>query len=151
MQAGHNPRVPTRGVKAKGVARALPKPRVKRKFIKSRALITLDGSLVVHIGIRTRNPENGGRMHWGEKATHKEKFEKAVRDAARPLAVTSVTFIRWSPGVGFDDDSLPVSFKWFRDAACKWLGLPNDSPTCGVAFKYEQHKQPEYGITLRFR
>jgi hypothetical protein len=123
--------------------------KTKRKFIRTRVVSSVD-ALAVHIGVRTRNPENGGSMHWGEKKTHKDKFNRAVIGVERPLAVKHITFVRWSPGV-FDDDSLPVSFKWFRDAACKWLGLPNDSPTCGVTFSYEQYKQPEFGITVMFR
>jgi hypothetical protein len=130
------------------VTTKLKKP---RKFIRTRVHTNIDGALCVDIGVRLRNSENGGNMHWGEKATHKDKFNKAVIGAGttRPLAVTRMTFVRWAPGV-FDDDALPASFKWFRDAAVKWLGLSNDSPTCGVSFAYEQYKQPEYGVRIVF-
>lgn len=123
--------------------------RVKRQFIRTR-VVSGTNALAVHIGVRVRNPENGGNMHWGEKATHKDKFNKAVIGVDRPLVVKNITFIRWSPGM-FDDDALPASCKWIRDAACKWLGLPNDGPTCGVSFSYEQYKQPEYGVSVMFR
>lgn len=153
MQARHKTRVLTAAPATTTLAATLhavrpPKKRVKRQFIRTRAVFGTH-ELAIHIGMRTRNPENGGNMHWGAKAAQKKKFTNSVIGVDRPLAVTRITFTRWAPGT-FDDDGLVASFKWFRDAACAWLGLPNDSPTCGVTFTYEQFKNPAYGITVRF-
>lgn len=121
--------------------------RVMRKFIRTRVNSQLE-ALYVHLGMRTRNPQNGSSMHWGEKRRQKEKFAAAVLNTDRPLAVSHITFVRWAPR-GFDDDGLIASMKWVRDAACEWLGI-DDGPTCGVTFAYEQHKHAEYGVSVRF-
>ncbi len=138
---------------ASGVSK---KKRPKRAFFRTHTVSSKDG-LSVHLGIRIRNPTNNGNMHWGEKKTHKEKFAKAVADVDVPLAIRHITFVRWSPGTLDTDDNLNIAFKWIRDAACEWLGLPNDGPNCGVSFSYEQHKTmktgdkpAEYGVTVRF-
>lgn len=126
--------------------------RVKRQFIRTRCEVSASGALTIFIGIRTRNPLNGSAMHWGEKKRQKDKFKAAVA-VARPLAVNHITFTRWAPprSKGFDDDAIQPSFKWIRDAACEWLGLPNDSATCGVTFSYEQFVGDAYGVTVRFQ
>lgn len=126
--------------------------RVNRKFTKTHTVTRTD-AVLVHIGHRLLNPLNQN-IHFGEKKRMKERFSKAVAQTDRPLAVSLITFIRWYPprSKPFDEgDNLNASFKWFRDAACEWLGLPNDGPACGVAFGYEQHVSDAYGISVVFR
>lgn len=154
VQSGHDARVLTDANVTEGVARKVSKPRLrgirKRKFGKTFVAVDQRGCMRVHIGKRLRSP-NGGNFHWAEKKAQRETFERVVANVARPFAVKEITFIRWSPRMLDAEDNLHYAFKWYRDAACKWLGLPNDGPTCGVKFTYEQHKQPEYGITLIFK
>lgn len=129
----------------------------KRKRVKTRTklfdtyAVQSEFGLALHIGHRLRNPLND-RIHWAEKRRMKERLAKLVADVDRPLAVTKVTFVRWYPARSkpFDEgDNLPASFKWFRDAACEWLGV-NDDPSCGVTFAYEQHVADAYGVSVRF-
>ena len=129
------------------------KPRASYKLVRTRAYYTDGGVFVVHIGHRLRNPESG-RMHWGAKAAMKDKFEKAVAAHPAPLLlVKRIHFTRWigKHGKLFDEtDNLNVAFKWFRDAACKWLGR-DDGPRSGIEFTYEQLKNgTDWGVTVRF-
>lgn len=130
----------------------LKRKRVVRKLIKTHCVARVDCTLV-HIGHRLLNPLNTS-IHWAEKKRMKQRFSKAVLGLSRPLAVRELTFMRWYPARSkpFDEgDNLNASFKWFRDAACEWLGLPNDGPDCGVSFAYEQHVGDAYGITVVFK
>lgn len=157
MPDGHKTRVLTAAPKTESVAAPLhavlaAKKRVKPKpkLIRTRCEVSASGVLSIHIGHRIRNPLNES-IHWDEKRRMKEKFRDAIA-VGRPLAVKSITFIRWYPlkSKPFDaKDNLNASFKWFRDAACEWLGI-DDGPTCPVELEYEQHVADAYGITVRF-
>lgn len=124
------------------------RPKLGRTFA-----VSGSDALLVHVGHRLLNPLNTN-IHFGEKRRMKERFMRAVAGVDRPVAVRTLTFVRWFPPRSkvFDgDDNLNASFKWFRDAACEWLGLPDDGPGCGVAFKYEQCVSDSWGITVRFQ
>ena len=126
--------------------------RVKRRRMKTLVVVGTSGVAVSIVGYQLRNPLNKN-IHWAEKQRMKDLFKKAVANESAPLAVRTLTFVRWYPlrSRPFDEgDNLNASFKWFRDAACEWLGLPNDGPSCGVTFAYEDHLSDDFGVTVRF-
>jgi len=135
------------------VTEVKPKKRVKRDFIRTRSHTDRDGRLCVDIGMRITNPLNSSWGRWqvraGERKRQRAKFAIAVADATPPLLVREITFIRYAPRP-LDSDGLQAAFKSFRDEACVWLGAADDSARSGLAFKYEQYQQHEYGVRVRF-
>jgi hypothetical protein len=74
-----------------------------------------------------------------------------------PSLVKSVKLIRHGLRL-MDDDNLPGSMKRVRDQVAAWIagnntpdGKGDDSPTCGVAWSYDQVKGKEYGVVLELR
>lgn len=133
-----------------------------------------DHALVVRIlGFRLESLTNGSHGRWQGAAAKVRKIRAMTRDAlctelgadglscwptvlAFPL---HITFTRYAPSGGFDDDNLPPAFKNVRDETAKWLGLPNDRDP-RVAWAYDQidtrakeHRagwDRGWGITIRF-
>ena len=129
------------------------KTKTKRAFIRTRSHTDRDGRLCVDLGVRITNPLNSSWGKWqvraGQRKAQRSKFAAAVRGVQPPLLVREIALIRYAPGV-LDGDGLQAACKSLRDEACKWLGLADDSERCGVTFTYEQYKQPEYGVRVRF-
>lgn len=126
------------------------KRRPQKNTIPTRAVVATT-SITFHIGHRLRNPLNES-VHWADKARMKTKFMREAHKMDAPLAVKTITFIRWYPprSKPFDvGDNLPAAFKWFRDAACDWLGV-DDGPSCPITFEYEQHQADAFGASMRF-
>jgi hypothetical protein len=107
----------------------------------------------VDLGIRITNPLNSSWGRWqvqaGQRKAQRAKFAAAVSSHDAPLAVRTITFVRYAPSRGMDGDGLQAAMKTLRDAACEWLGV-DDSDRAGLAFSYEQYNQPEYGVRVRF-
>jgi hypothetical protein len=74
-----------------------------------------------------------------------------------PSLIKSVKLVRHGIKL-MDDDNLPGSMKRVRDQVAAWIagdntptGKGDDSPTCGVAWSYDQVKGKEYGVVLELR
>lgn len=161
MQARHDAPVSTDANEPEGVARALPKARVKRKFIRTRQVFRVDGAFAFDIGLRTKNESNQLAPNWrvisGRRKQQRTKVMKALEGCNAPLLIREVTFVRYAPGV-LDDDGLRSALKSVRDQALCWLQGNNtlkakadDGPGCGLTFIYAQYRQREYGVRIVFK
>lgn len=112
------------------------------------------------VPIRTRSEANQ-REHWAVKAKRVKSqrtaigiYWRQIRNTIRAqisgavdLTGLDVTLTRLAPRE-LDDDNLSGSFKAIRDQIASELCL--DDRDKRIKFRYDQRKQPEYGVEVRF-
>jgi hypothetical protein len=111
-----------------------------------------------HLPIKTASEANCSE-HWTKKARrHRlQKLKvKAVLLQERPLIAIpcSVVFVRIAPRQLDDDDNLPMSFKYIKDAIAEYLvpgkaiGRADDCKEIVWAYKQEKGGVREYAIRI---
>lgn len=121
-----------------------------------------DGAFVVSVPVKT-STETNTRQNWYAVAGNAKREREATCLSLKglhveyPALIKSVKLTRHGLRL-MDDDNLPGSMKRVRDQVAAWIagnntpdGKGDDSPTCGVAWSYDQVKGKEYGVVLELR
>lgn len=121
-----------------------------------------DGAFVVTIPLQTATETNTRQM-WYVVSRGAKKAREVTCLALKglhveyPSLIKSAKFTRHGLRL-VDDDNLPGTMKRVRDQVAAWIagnntpdGKGDDSPTCGVAWSYDQVKGKEYGVVVELR
>jgi hypothetical protein len=119
--------------------------------------------IVFLVGVKTKNPLNGGMgnsrlaaiVRAGERAKHRESARRCTvaalhmaRVHAADLLPVEVLLTRLSAG-HMDDDGLAASQKGVRDGIAEALGVDDGSSV--IRFRYAQERAPRGTFSVRVR